>query len=265
MKSLPYVFPLSILILPTTPLFILLPLYVYPKDSLTAWTSVFNAIKNTPSVHWQVVVNPESGPGALTAAGYPNDTNYVDGIAKLNSYTNVQTLGYVHTNYTRESYSSLIHNISVYANWANYPQSNISIDGIFFDEVNSTGIPSVLTYMQNASAYAYKTVPSDITPVVFNTGVNAPWQYFNWADTVLDYENSYSSYQNATTIKNIPANNRSQSAIVLHNVPENAPIKSLVHTMAYYGIEATYLTNDCCYNAIDTTVLNALVAAVQAG
>ena len=169
----------------------------------------------------------------------------------------------LHTNYAKASYSVLTHNISVYANWANYAPSNISIDGIFFDEVNSTSVTSVLTYMHNASSYAYATVPSDITPVIFNTGVNPPSQFFSWADTILDYENSYANYENYTTIKNIP--NHSQSAIVLHDVPENAPIKSLVHTMAYYGIEATWLTHDCCYNAIDTTILNALVPAVQAG
>jgi len=261
MKSLLYLFPISILILPTTPLFILLPLYVYPTGS--AWTPIFNAIQQFPSVHWQVVINRDSGPGALTAAGYPTEQNYIDGIAQLNSYANVQTLGYVHTSFAKASYSVLTQNISIYANWANYAPSNISIDGIFFDEVSSSSATSVMTYMHNASTYAYATVPSDITPVVFNPGVNPPSQFFNWADTILDFENSYANYQNYTTIKAIP--NHPQSAIVLHDVPESAPIANLVHTMAYYGIEATYLTNDCCYNAIDTTVLNALVAAVKKG
>ena len=73
MKSLLHLFPISILILPTASLFNLLPLYIYPGTSLTAWTPIFNAIKQYPSVHWQVVINPDSGPGALTAAGYPSD------------------------------------------------------------------------------------------------------------------------------------------------------------------------------------------------
>ena len=264
MKSLLLLFPLFILVLPTTSLFILLPLYIYPGTSASAWNSVFNAITKYSNVHWQVVVNPDSGPGALTSAGYPS-ADYISGIAKLNTFANVQTLGYVHTSYAAESYSTLTHNISVYANWASDTQSNITIDGIFFDEVSNSNASDVLTYMDNASAYAYATVPTDITPVVFNVGVRAPWQFFDWADTIIQVENAYSTYQNYTTISSFSPSNRTQTAIVLHNTPSKAPVQSLVHTMIYYGIEATYFTLDCCYNAVDSTFLSTLAAAVQAG
>ena len=265
MKSLLLLFPLFIFVLPTTSLFLLLPLYIYPGTSASAWNAVFDAITKYPSVHWQVVVNPDSGPGALTTAGYPVDQNYITGIAKLNTFANVQTLGYVHTSYANQPYTTLTHNISVYANWASYTPSNITIDGIFFDEVNSTSAPSVLTYMHNASTYAYNTVPTDITPVVFNTGVRAPWQFFQWADTIIQFEGPYSAYKNYTTISSFSASNRSQTAFVVHDTPSNAPIKSLIHTLIYYGVEAAYFTLDCCYNAVDATFLSTLAAAVQAG
>lgn len=63
-----------------------------------------------------MIVNRDSGLDTLTAAGYPNDTNYIADIAELNSYTNVQTLDYVHTSYVKISYFSLTHNISIYVN-----------------------------------------------------------------------------------------------------------------------------------------------------
>jgi hypothetical protein len=41
---------------------ILVPLYVWPEDDST-WEPVFNAISSYPDVQFQVIVNPNSGPG----------------------------------------------------------------------------------------------------------------------------------------------------------------------------------------------------------
>lgn len=41
---------------------ILVPLYVWPEDDST-WAPVFNAISSYPDVQFQVIVNPNSGPG----------------------------------------------------------------------------------------------------------------------------------------------------------------------------------------------------------
>lgn len=76
---------------------ILLPLYVYPSNG--GWDPVYAAVAAYPSVQFQIVVNPDSGPGA---GQYPN-SDYVAGLAKLNSYSNVKTIGYVHTSYGKES------------------------------------------------------------------------------------------------------------------------------------------------------------------
>lgn len=261
MKSLVFLFPFFIFILPTTSLFILLPLYLYPGTSASAWSNVTAAMAAYPNVQWQVVVNPNSGPGTTT---YP-DQNYITAIAKLNSYKNVQTLGYVDTRYTQRAYSAVMADISVYASWASYTSADISIDGIFFDDVNSTATSSVYTYMHNASAYAYATVPSDVTPVVFNPGALAPTQLFNYCDTMVEFENSFSNYKNDSTIATIPAGYRSQSAIIVNSTPKTANVQSLVHTMAQDGVEAVFFSADCCYNAFDSTLLMKLAAAVQAG
>ena len=51
----------------------------------------------------------------------------------------------------------------------------------------------------------------------------------------------------------------------MHDTAPSTNVKSLVHTMAVDGIEAMYFTSDCCYNALNGTLLMQLAAAVQAG
>lgn len=261
MKSLLLFAPL-LLALPTTSLFILLPLYVYPGTNAVSWNNATTAISAYPNVQWQVIVNPNSGPGTT---GYPTDANFITGISKLNSYANVKTLGYVDTAFTNRAYSAVVSDINVYASWADYTNANISIDGIFFDDVNNTASAAVNTYMQNASSYAYATVPSDITPVVFNPGSLAPTALFGYCDTMVEFENAYSAYKGATTIGTIPSAYRDQSAILVYDTPATANITPLVHTMAVDGIEAVYFGNDCCYNSFNVTLLLQLAAAVNAG
>ncbi|KAH7720219.1 cell surface spherulin 4-like protein [Aphelenchoides avenae] len=131
---------------------VLLPLYVYPSNG--GWDPVYAAVSANPSVDFLVVVNPDSGPGAGT---YPN-SDYVTGIAKLNSYSNVKTIGYVHTTYGKDPTSVIEKNITKYAGWSDYTSQNIAVQGIFFDETNSSS--AVNSYMQTVSEFAYNTIPS---------------------------------------------------------------------------------------------------------
>ncbi|KAL9066389.1 MAG: hypothetical protein Q9161_007608 [Pseudevernia consocians] len=261
MKSLLLLAPL-IFALPTTSIFILLPLYIYPGTSASAWSNATAAIAAYPKVQWQVIVNVNSGPGGT---GYPTDQNYITAIKDLNSYPNVQTLGYVDTDFTHRAYSAVVSDIDTYASWSGYTSANISIAGIFFDDVNNTASNAVNTYMRNASAYAYANVPSDITPVVFNPGSLAPTTLFSYCDTMVEFENALSVYKNDTTIATIPSAYRDQSAILVYNTASTANVKSLVHTMAIDGVEAVYFSADCCYNTLNGALLMQLAAAVQAG
>ena len=256
-----------ILALQATSMFILVPLYSYPFASASAWSNVTAAIRAYPHVKWQVIIDPGNGPNIT---GCPTDTDYIDAISIMNSYPNVMTLGYVDTSYTNRSYSAVIQDIDTYASWWNCNEGgkNVSIDGIFFDDVNNNGSSAVNTYMKNASSYAYAQVPSDVTPVIFNPGALAPTQLFTYCTTMVEFENLYSLYNNVTTIKTIPSGYRAQSAILVTNTPEtNAPIASLVHTMASYGIEAVYFTTDKdpAYQKYDLDLLEKIAAAVAAG
>jgi len=242
--------------------FILLPLYIDPGTPTNAWAPVFSAIAQYPSVQWQIIVNPNSGPG-----GAPNSyppTYYANAIAQLNSYSNVMTLGYVSTNYTNRAYSLVQQDIATYANWANYTPMNISMAGIFFDEATSSTTTAALRYMRNAANYAYAQVPSDITPVVFNPGQVSPTQYFQMADTLVEFEGYYSAYNNQTTINTFPSGYKPQSAIIVHSsTATTAQLSSLVHNIIVNQIGGVYFTTDCCYNSLSS--LAAFAAAVAAG
>ena len=263
------------LIHPTAALSILLPLYLYPSTSTSSWTNVTAAIAANPKVHWLVIVNPNSGPGVASSVA-PTDPNYITAIAKLNSYKNVQTLGYVDTQYAQRAYGAVTNDVAVYASWASYKGANISIAGIFFDDVNNTaGSTAVYTYMRNASAYARAKMPSSssssssagVTRVVFNPGALAPTSLFGLCDTMVEFEGAYAGYGNESTLSTIPGAYRGQSAIIVYDTPATAManVKSLVHTMAVEKIGAVYFSADCCYNAFSLTLLMALAAAVQAG
>jgi len=273
MKSFLVLAPL-LLALSATSMFILLPLHEYPGTSASAWSNVTAAIAAYPKVQWQVIINPDSGPGTNLTNPYPTDPGYIAGISKLNSYPDVITLGYVDTSFTKTPYSTVISNISVYAEWASYTKANISIGGIFFDDVNDTDSATVSNYYGNASAYAYANVPSAVTPVIFNPGNPGPTKLFDHCDTMVEFEDLVSKYQNVPTIDNLPSEYLDQSAIILYNTTAATDIESLVHSMSQNGIEAVYFDyGSCtyndeptgCYNHTSLTNLKKLAAAVMAG
>ncbi len=92
-----------IFVLPSTSLHIILPLYLYPDSSASAWGNITATVAAYPAVQWEIVVNPNSGPGTTS---YPTDPNIIAGIAKLNSYPNVHTVGYVDTAHGQKALSS---------------------------------------------------------------------------------------------------------------------------------------------------------------
>ncbi len=244
----------------STAVSILLPLYIYPDPSASAWNDVTAAISASPNVQWQIIINPNSGPGTTS---YP-DANYITGISKLNSYANVQTFGYVDTVYAGRAFSAVTADIDVYARWASYTSANISIAGIFFDDVNSTASDIVYKYMDNTAQYAYANLHAPATSVIFNPGALAPTQLFDYCDTIVEYENPFSNYKGDATINTIPSGNRDQSAILMYNTPETTDLTSMVQSMAQYGVESVYFAPDCCYNHVSATLLKQLAAAVSA-
>ena len=255
-----FIFIISLIFaIPCHSLFILLPLYLYPDTSASAWSNVTAAIAANKNVQWQIIVNPNSGPGT-----YPPDANYIAAISKLNSYPNVVNVGYVATGYTRVSYESLTAQIDVYARWASYPDADIAVAGIFFDEVSNTATEEVYTYYQRASDYVSSKNLAD-GRVVFNPGAPAPARLFNYADTIVQYENALSSYKGGETIDSFQPGFNNQTCVMIHSAAEDVDVNPLVRTMVERGIQSVYFGVDCCYQAFSSELLGSLVSAVSAG
>lgn len=246
-----------ILALPCHSLFILLPLYLYPDTSASAWFNITTAIAANEKVHWQIIVNPNSGPGT-----YPPDANYITGIQKLNSYPNVVTIGYVATKYTQIPYDDVAAQIDVYAQWEEYTDADIGVKGIFFDEVDNAAREDVYAYYQRAADYVWGKNLGDTDRVVFNPGAVAPARLFDFANTVVQFENGLSAYGGEQTINGFQPGFNGQTCVVIYNVAVDVDVDSLVRTMLEKGIQSVYLGVDCCYHVFDSGLLRSLVSAV---
>lgn len=215
---------------------VLLPLYVYPSWQ-GWWNNVYTAIAANPHLLFQVILNPDNGPGSGSSPGYNSD--WVTGVATLNSYPNVQTLGYVSTSWGARSASDVDADVATWAAWDSSVTSgsgNISVAGIFFDEVpNWTGSKgtSDVSYMTARSTNARSQFAAASSPpyrfqVVYNVGTQVVHsEYFGTvsstgagADLVVVYENYASAYNPSTVLaNNVPSSSAlaARSAVLIHD------------------------------------------------
>lgn len=229
---------------------VLLPLYVYPSLSTNAWGPVYDAASSNPDVDFYIVVNPDSGPGG---AQYPN-SDYVTSLARLNSFSNVYTLGYVHTGYTSQPAGTVASNITKYAGWSQHTPENITVKGIFFDEVDTKA--SSLQYYSDLSTTAYQQVPGS---VVLNPGVKVvDTDFYQIADEIVVYEcipdgsQGCATYQDQATINDrVPAGRANQSSILLRAYPYSAAtLSNSVAVAKQNGIAGFYATTDFNYGSV---------------
>ena len=187
-------------------------------------------------------------------------------MAQLNTYSNVDVLGYVHTSWAARSISDVKSDVTTYQGWASYTKKNISVSGIFFDEAPHTNDATDITYMQDASDAARS---ANLNTVVFNPGCKldsgSASKYFAAADLIVEFENSYSAWTEA-----IPADefsgteDYSQDAVLLYSAPLEANYSEVIHEARQMGLGAAYLTETSDYTNADS-VSKVAVALMQAG
>jgi hypothetical protein len=188
-----------------------LPLYMYPSAGV--WQPLYDALNNNPQVTFDIIINPHNGPG-----GSPLDSNYIANISMINSYNNVNTLGYVHTSYGNRSLSDISSDIDTYQNWSTYTNSNISLNGIFVDES-----PTSLDFLDYMTTIHDK-VKSTMTTgnlVWTNPGVPVDSRFYNIADMINAYENTYDHWTQGGN-SSIPQGVRAKSTVMLHSYPSGA-------------------------------------------
>ncbi|KEQ65809.1 uncharacterized protein M437DRAFT_72668 [Aureobasidium melanogenum CBS 110374] len=192
-----------------------LPLYMYP--SAGTWQPLYDALNKNPQVTFDIIVNPNNGPG-----GSPPDSNYIANISQLNTYSNANMLGYVHTSYGNRSLSAISSDIDTYQRWSTYTNYNISLGGIFVDESPTT--MDHYSYMATIYNKVKRTMKHG-NLVWTNPGVPVDSSFYKIADMINAYENTYDSWMNGGN-SSIPQAQRSKSTVMLHSYPSGT------HTMA---------------------------------
>jgi hypothetical protein len=76
-----------------------------------------------------VIVNPQSGPGETSSP----DEAYQAALHQLDTYPNVQKVGYVRTGYAERNISEVLADVATYGGWQ-AQSSAFAMEGIFFDE-----------------------------------------------------------------------------------------------------------------------------------
>lgn len=210
---------------------LLLPLYQYPEG--TTWDPVYAAIEANPDVEFQIILNVDSGPGASTP-----DSNFVTGTAKLNSYSNVQTLGYVHCLYGDDQ-EGVIQNVTEWAAWNTYTEANVSIHGIFFDETPNTESGSNdVSFVQAVVEAASTAFGSNKFTSMLNPGATVEHdEFWTLADYIVIFEDEASAYSASVLTTNIPSGKASQSSILIYDFASIGSV-SLANTWLEAMIQA---------------------------
>ncbi|CAL3969703.1 hypothetical protein PZA11_007708 [Diplocarpon coronariae] len=194
---------------------ILLPLYIYPATS-TTWSPLYDVLEARPELNFIVVINPSSGPGSTQ---YP-DEQYSASVAKLSTYANVRTVGYVRTGYTSRNLSTVAAEVSTYAGWASN-SSRLAMHGIFFDEAPHKYSADAVQYMHVVNQ-AVKDAPGlqgDKT-IIHNPGTVPDARFDDiHTDITVVFEESYAVYgARLGSLEALPGP-RSQYSYMVHSVP----------------------------------------------
>lgn len=233
----------------------LFPLYVYPINN--AWEPLKSAAAQYPDVKFTAVINPSTGP-APDVNGCPNK-DYVEGIASLNKYPNIHTMGYVHTANRWNCGSSgqdicfctapaaeVKANITAYANWHtkkcagwSTPNPDIHIDSIFIDEAPGQDGGRYLSYMKDLTQHARSSLTARTGgEVLFNSGAATDLSYFDVADVVMMLEDTQTAYEAIPDINIRNGNGKyyKKSSIIIHSA-SNATDKIKRDTSTVLGLD----------------------------
>lgn len=229
-----------------SPTLAVVPLYIYPQPG--AWDLLTTSIQANPNVNFQVITNPDSGPGS---AQYP-DSTYIAAIANLNSFANVQNICYVHTSWAARPIADVETDISNCAGWANYTDADIHVDGIFFDEAVAEYDESNAAYMDSITTFAKNALGAGRDTVVFNPGLAVAAEWYNIADYVVAFENSYSAYS-PSVLSNLPAEVRGKSQIMIYSFDGDETAQAaLVNDLAAGDIGGAFITTQPGYTAFSS-------------
>ncbi|KAK6362572.1 hypothetical protein TWF730_000029 [Orbilia blumenaviensis] len=203
---------------------VVFPLYIYPSScspsassAACAWYPFFQSITANPSVLFNIIVNPNSGPGDLYT--YPND-DWKAVLSYANSLNNTKLIGYIDSSPTNIPVSKYRPQVQTYKNWANFTEKDIHVDGIFVDDMAySTSSKSYYTTFANNIKSVWNSSPAQPPPyIMMNPGQPIECAFYSNVDSIVSFEDYYPNLSKAAFIK-APYTNcpRYKQAIIIHD------------------------------------------------
>ncbi|KAF7293212.1 hypothetical protein HMN09_01199300 [Mycena chlorophos] len=199
---------------------VLIPLYIYPGGSCSAWEPVSSAISAYPSLPWYIVLNPDHGPG-------PTDTLYQSCVSSLPSAQSKSriTLGFVDAS---QNSSTVIANIDTYASWP----ASARPTGIFFVEVLEESLTLFSSYVSYARHAGFSFIGMD-------PGESVNSSYTSLADLVNTYESDFAAFSSSSISNGTPSR---QSAILV-NAPSTGSYASMISELRSMDLAAVYIND----------------------
>ncbi|TQS37199.1 hypothetical protein Golomagni_02335 [Golovinomyces magnicellulatus] len=216
---------------------IIVPLYVYPFPK--AWDPLYKAIQNYKRLNFIVVINPENGPGRQNYGQFHYgdeedtisipDSNYIREIPKLNSFSNVLTVGYVSTNWAKRDLELVLGDIKIYSNWSKKHRNgsipDLGVRGIFLDETLSCYTDTGAQFFKQLALFIRsEDIFGPNSLIIHNPGLIPDSRYMPYCDISVIFEESYSKYQrsdfSAIAAFQKAANVRQEAiACIIHSLP----------------------------------------------
>lgn len=229
-----------------SPALAVIPLYIYPTPG--AWDPLTTSITANTDVNFQVIINVDSGPGSTQ---YP-DSTYASAIANLNSFSNVQTICYVHTSWSARAIEDVETDISACAGWASYPDGDIHMNGIFFDEAVAEYNDTTAAYMSSITSFAKNALGAGRDTVVFNPGEQVDTAWYSIADSIVAFENAYSAYS-PSVLSNLPTAVRTQSQFIFYSFTGAASDQTtLIDDLVAGDIGGIYISDQSGYKTFSS-------------
>ncbi|KAL4914635.1 Spherulation-specific family 4 [Aspergillus aurantiobrunneus] len=214
---------------------VVVPLYIYPLTAHT-WAPLYAAIEAHPTLDFLVIVNPNSGPGDIPSP----DANYAREVARLNSYTNVLSVGYIRVDYCRKPLHASFAEIARYGAWAeHYATTRLGVRGIFIDETPNHHSSERAEYLSCLTRYI-KDTPGILAEkfIIHNPGTAPDASLAESADLTFVCEEPYERYR-SDEVQNwlaLHPFDRSRAGYMISGVPVDkihALVRELRHRAAY--------------------------------
>ncbi|GAB7362617.1 hypothetical protein MBLNU230_g2929t1 [Neophaeotheca triangularis] len=209
-----------------------LPLYQWPLPG--AWDPIYLSIERNPNTNFDIIVNPESGPSS-----FPPASDYISGVARLNSYSNTALYGYAKCNWAERPITEFLDEVATYAQWNDYAAADIHLAGIFVDEAPWS--TASLPYMADLGEQIPQIMGAEHGRIWTNPGTTVDDAFYDHADIVTAFEREFDWWLSPQR-QGIPDRLHNRSAIMIFHYPgSRGGMEAEIQTIKNRGFYSAYM------------------------